>query len=69
MIVKVQLPLNAKPEDPALIYNQARTMQATVPVTDALRGRFNGKHRLFFEATVDGDGNIELGEILKEQGW
>jgi hypothetical protein len=69
MIVKVQLPLASSEVHPkALVYDETRTIEVQVPITDALRKRMDGSPKRFFEAEVKA-GALALGREVEDPGW
>jgi hypothetical protein len=61
MIVKVQLPIaSTEDEDWALVYNEDRSVQFRIRVTDELVQDMDGEPKAFFEL---------IGDRVEEQDW
>jgi hypothetical protein len=71
MIVKVQLPLMTDEEVPqALIYNEDRSVQFQVPVTDHILKGMDGRFKRYFEAARDEQYvNIMFHRPVEDQDW
>jgi hypothetical protein len=70
MIVKVQLPLASNaPKPECLVYNEDRSVEAMLPVTNEVVDLFGADEvKAFFYATLKGD-NIELQGRAPWQIW
>lgn len=73
MIVKVQMSqFSSDGEQRLLIYNRDRSFLDHLVVTDKLRPlvqRLSGRPKVYFEATLDADRNVELGREVELQRW
>lgn len=67
MIVKVQRPI-MPPDGPALVYDQYRRFEATVPMSDQLKQMFGTKLKIYCEATKHGPG-VAFGKIVSDRDW
>jgi len=71
MIVKVQIPLagsDAQAMGEALIYNEGRTIEALLPITDDLLEAMDGEPKAFFYAHMEGT-NLLLDGPAPWQEW
>lgn len=71
MIVKVQIPLSGS--DPqamsaAFIYDEARTIEALLPITDDLLEAMDGEYKAFFHAHLEGT-NLFIDGRAPWQEW
>lgn len=64
MIIKVQLALN-DPNAPALVYNEDRSYEVHVPVTEPLEAMMRGRPKVFFHALMLHDELL----ITQEAPW
>jgi hypothetical protein len=67
MIVKVQKPI-APPDGPALVYDQYRRIEATIPMNDQLRSLLGKRLKVYCEATRRGD-EIVFGKLVPDRDW
>jgi hypothetical protein len=69
MIVKVQIPLaTSGPISEALIYDESRTIEALLPVTDDLLEAMDGQPKAFFYAHMEGT-NLLIDGPAPWQEW
>ena len=68
MIVKIQLPLMTTMDHPmALIYNNDRSFQEQIPVTQELKDAMDGDVKAYFRVEIK-EGDLHLLERVKG-GW
>lgn len=66
-IVKIQLPLYGEPF--MLVYNEDRTIQAQLPLSDTVRTELGQDVKGYFAATIGSDGIMTIHERIEEQHW
>lgn len=71
MIVKVQIPLKSLLKFPkAMVYNQDRTFDVFMEITDELLKVMGDEVKMFFHADYDGEThNTILGNVAPWQDW
>lgn len=69
MIVKVQVALESSMKNPpALVYNKDRSVVMELPVNDEIRLMMEGQPKRYFEAEVEGDSLLIIGDA-DPQPW
>ncbi len=70
-IVKVQVPLATNADEPlALVYDENRTFDVYMRITDGLLEVMKGRPKAFFYATYDKkNNNTIIGKEAKWQNW
>lgn len=68
---KLQVPLASNEKDaPAMVYNEDRTIQFFLPMTDEILNMMNGRPKAYFNMTFpDGKSDVVIGEEVPNPGW
>ena len=67
-IFKIQIPLGGDASN-ALIYNESRSSQGLILITEELKKSMSGEHKKFFYAAHEKDGELKIWKEAPWQGW
>lgn len=69
MILKIQRPIvTTEPAPLMLIYNQDRSIDETLPMTEELFSLFGDEYKLYIEAEIV-EGVMQIQRVVEEQSW